>query len=399
MKKSVAITTVLALHIGVISMLLVQAGCSSEPEAPAAKAKTTTEEVTTIAPAEQKEAAAADSAADLPPEGSSALRVAPTRPVANADKSDDQLPADSDIAGEPAAKPAKPAKPSEAAIVPAQTDNVYVVRKGDNLSNIAKKHRVSVSELLAINSLNRNSVIKVGQEIKIPASGEAHSAPAVKPAEATNTSVAADTETYIVKNGDSLSRIAKRHHTTVRQLMAVNNLKNHNIKVGQKLLVAKGSAAQTEALAKKPAAKVQQLEGGEVAYEIKSGDTLGVIARKHGTSVSNICKRNNISDPRKIRVGQKIVIPAKGGAVAKPAEAAKPAAQPAAPAAQAPKAPENAINVTADAPKAPEANASTPENKPVTLPAPIEGAKPVEIGTPAPAAPAASEENVPVIEL
>ena len=177
--------------------------------------------------------------------------------------------------------------------------------------------------------------------------------------------------------------------------MAVNNLKNHNIKVGQKLLVAKGSAARSEAPAKKPAAKVQQLEGGEVAYEIKSGDTLGVIARKHGTSVSNICKRNNISDPRKIRVGQKIVIPAKGGAAAKPAEAAKPAA----PAAQAPKAPENAITVTADAPKAPEANASTPENKPVTLPAPVEGAKPVETVTPAPAAPAASEENVPVIEL
>ena len=76
MKKSVAITAVLALHIGVISMLLVQAGCSSEPEAPAAKAKTATEEVTTIAPAEQKEADASVRDAELPPEGSPALRVA-----------------------------------------------------------------------------------------------------------------------------------------------------------------------------------------------------------------------------------------------------------------------------------------------------------------------------------
>ena len=66
MKKSVAITAVLALHIGVISMLLVQAGCSSEPEAPAAKAKTATEEVTTIAPAEQKEADASVRDAELP---------------------------------------------------------------------------------------------------------------------------------------------------------------------------------------------------------------------------------------------------------------------------------------------------------------------------------------------
>ena len=87
MKKSVAITAVLALHIGVISMLLVQAGCSSEPEAPAAKAKTATEEVTTIAPAEQKEADASVRDAELPPEGSPALRVAPTRPAWNMEKS------------------------------------------------------------------------------------------------------------------------------------------------------------------------------------------------------------------------------------------------------------------------------------------------------------------------
>ena len=68
MKKSVAITAVLALHIGVISMLLVQAGCSSEPEAPAAKAQTTVEEVTTIAPAEQKEAEVSVREAELAPE-------------------------------------------------------------------------------------------------------------------------------------------------------------------------------------------------------------------------------------------------------------------------------------------------------------------------------------------
>lgn len=89
MKKSVAITAVLALHIGVISMLLVQAGCSSEPEAPAAKAQTTVEEVTTIAPAEQKEAEVSVREAELAPEGSPALRVAPTRPAWNMGKTED----------------------------------------------------------------------------------------------------------------------------------------------------------------------------------------------------------------------------------------------------------------------------------------------------------------------
>ena len=336
MKKSVAITAVLALHIGVISMLLVQAGCSSEPEAPAAKAKTATEEVTTIAPAEQKEADASVRDAELPPEGSPALRVAPTRP-AGLRALAALLGAEAGISlPKPAAKPAKPAD---------ETENIYVVRKGDNLSAIAKKHRVTVSELMAINGLSRSSVIRIGQEIKIPASGEVSTLPEPQPAEHANAQISSETETYVVKSGDSLSRIAKKYSTTVRQLMSVNNLKNHNIKVGQKLLVAKGSPAKTA----KAAAPAAAAADGEISYEIKSGDTLGAIARKHGTSVSAICKRNGVSDPRKIRVGQKIVLPVKAAkpsqAQAQPAQKAEAPAQPAQPAA-------NPITVTADAPKA-----------------------------------------------
>lgn len=245
MKKSVAITAVLALHIGVISMLLVQAGCSSEPEAPAAKAQTTVEEVTTIAPAEQKEAEVSVREAELAPEGSPALRVAPTRPAWNMGKTED---AGEVLVKEEPAVPSEekaPEKPSvekpEPKPAPA-TENIYVVRKGDNLSTIAKKHRVRLSELMEINSLNRSSVIKVGQEIKIPASGEVSSMPEQKPAEHENAQVSSEAETYVVKSGDSLSRIAKRHSTTVRQLMSINNLKNHNIKIGQKLIVPKASA-------------------------------------------------------------------------------------------------------------------------------------------------------------
>ena len=238
--------------------------------------------------------------------------------------------------------PEKPSvEKSEPKPAPA-TENIYVVRKGDNLSTIAKKHRVRLSELMEINSLNRSSVIKVGQEIKIPASGEVSSMPEQKPAEHENAQVSSEAETYVVKSGDSLSRIAKRHSTTVRQLMSINNLKNHNIRIGQKLIVPKASA-------KKQATSTQQSQNsaavnGEITYEIKSGDTLGVIARKYGTSVSEICKRNGISDPRKIRAGQKIIIastaapknaaPAKASAtIEKPAtaQAAQPSAQPAQP--------------------------------------------------------------------
>ena len=408
MKKSVAITAVLALHIGVISMLLVQAGCSSEPEAPAAKAQTTVEEVTTIAPAEQKEAEVSVREAELAPEGSPALRVAPTRPAWNMGKTEDAgevlvkeepaVPSEEKAPEKPSVKKSEP-KPAPA------TENIYVVRKGDNLSTIAKKHRVRLSELMEINSLTRSSVIKEGQEIKIPASGEVSSMPEQKPAEHENAQVSSEAETYVVKSGDSLSRIAKRHSTTVRQLMSINNLKNHNIKIGQKLIVPKASA-------KKQASSAQQSQNsvaanGEITYEIKSGDTLGVIARKHGTSVSAICKRNGISDPRKIRAGQKIIIastaaapknaaPAKASiTIEKPAaaQAAQSSAQPAQPAQQTQaQSPANEIIVTSDAQGASSSNATTPaqpsQSSQTSQPAPQEEAAPV-----------VESETIPVIEI
>ena len=352
--------------------------------------------------------------AELAPEGSPALRVAPTRPAWNMEKTED---AGEVLVKEEPATPAEkksPEKPSveksEPKPAPA-TENIYVVRKGDNLSTIAKKHRVRLSELMEINSLNRSSVIKVGQEIKIPASGEVSSMPEQKPAEHENAQVSSEAETYVVKSGDSLSRIAKRHSTTVRQLMSINNLKNHNIRIGQKLIVPKASA-------KKQATSTQQSQNsaavnGEITYEIKSGDTLGVIARKYGTSVSAICKRNGISDPRKIRAGQKIIIastaapknaaPSKASAtIEKPAtaQAAQPSAQPAQPSQTTQPAPQtpaqssaNEIVVTSDS-QGSSSNAAAAPAQP--------SAQPSQATQPAPqdeAAPAVESETIPVIEI
>lgn len=41
-------------------------------------------------------------------------------------------------------------------------------------------------------------------------------------------------------------------------------------------------------------------------YVVKAGDTLSEIAEKHGTSVKELMKINNIKDPNKIKIGQRI---------------------------------------------------------------------------------------------
>ena len=92
---------------------------------------------------------------------------------------------------------------------------------------------------------------------------------------------------YVVKSGDTLSKIAAKYNTTYQELAAYNNISNPSlIYVGQKIKI--------------PGAKV---------YIVKSGDTLSGIAAKYGTTYQVLAAYNNISNPSLIRVGQEIKIP------------------------------------------------------------------------------------------
>ena len=52
----------------------------------------------------------------------------------------------------------------------ASDDNgIYVVAKGDNPYNIAKKLKVSYNELMAVNEIKDPTKIQIGQKLKVPA--------------------------------------------------------------------------------------------------------------------------------------------------------------------------------------------------------------------------------------
>jgi len=48
-------------------------------------------------------------------------------------------------------------------------DGSYVVKSGDTLSGIAKKYKISVSVLRKLNGMDKKSILKVGQKLKVPA--------------------------------------------------------------------------------------------------------------------------------------------------------------------------------------------------------------------------------------
>jgi LysM repeat protein len=112
----------------------------------------------------------------------------------------------------------------------------YVVVKGDSFAKIAKKFGVSVKAIKAANPGVEPTKLKVGQKLSIPASSGGAAAPAAASA-LTPTGSSTGEETYTVKSGDTLTKIAKAHGTTVKAIESENNLSTTKIKVGQKLKI------------------------------------------------------------------------------------------------------------------------------------------------------------------
>jgi membrane-bound lytic murein transglycosylase D len=151
-----------------------------------------------------------------------------------------------------AAQPSAPA--------PAEPTTWHTVRAGENLAAIARKYGVSVADLLSWNELSDPDRIQAGQRLRVV--GATPSGPA--------------SLSYTIKPGDTLSGIASHFGVTVAQIQRDNGITNSaHIKAGQVI-------------------QVRTDNGGWGYYTVRKGDTLGLIARKHGCTVSDLQAWNGL---------------------------------------------------------------------------------------------------------
>lgn len=123
--------------------------------------------------------------------------------------------------------------------------------------------------------------------------------------------------TYTVVRGDSLWTIAKKHHSSVGEIAAANNLRSSaTVRVGQKLIIPAKSVAASAQLQPAESAPVvaatlaaPRASGEAVKHIVRPGETLGAIARKYQVKVGDIATANAISDPARIRPGMELTIP------------------------------------------------------------------------------------------
>ena len=160
---------------------------------------------------------------------------------------------------------------------PTENYRTITIARGDTLSQIARRYGTTVEELVRINDIKNKNLIYAGNTLKVPftTSGRNDGLEEI---------------TYIVKRGDTLSRIALNYDTTVYTIASENGIKNVNlIYPGQKLII------RTDGMG---------TEMGHMCYKVVRGDTLYSISRRYNTSIANIVMLNRIQNPNLIYPGQ-----------------------------------------------------------------------------------------------
>jgi membrane-bound lytic murein transglycosylase D len=133
-------------------------------------------------------------------------------------------------------------------------DTQHRVRSGETLSVIASRYGVGVSRIAELNGLKKPYRLRAGQVITLPtrpgetppvvvAAAQPEKAPPVAAAVIPPTGVVGPEQTrYVVRRGDTLSKIATRNGMSEEELMELNNLRNRNYVYEGQILALNASA-------------------------------------------------------------------------------------------------------------------------------------------------------------
>lgn len=175
----------------------------------------------------------------------------------------------------------------------------YVVQKGDNLGNIAKKYAVTVEDLKQWNNLSDVNV-QLGFQLKIANENGTTDEQVVAKKEF-------KTQEYVVLKGDNIGNIAKKYKVSADDIKSWNNLVDNNIQLGSTLIVSKTEIVVSEKAAKKDKIASNTKKNQE-HYYVQKGDSLYTIAKKYpGITISDIKKWNGISSEN-LKPGMKLKI-------------------------------------------------------------------------------------------
>lgn len=111
-----------------------------------------------------------------------------------------------------------------------------------------------------------------------------------------------------VRSGETLSKIARKYGTTVKNIKKWSGIKSDRLRVGQNIIVGWSNGTGVKATSSASKSKASKASASGSYHKVRKGETLSTIARKYGTTVKKLKSANNMKSDR-ISVGQRLVIP------------------------------------------------------------------------------------------
>jgi N-acetylmuramoyl-L-alanine amidase len=157
------------------------------------------------------------------------------------------------------------------------------VRPGENLTVIARRYGVRLSDLMRLNGLRRDAPLLIGQSLKVPARRKGDLL-------------------HTVRRGETLSGLAASYAISQSALAAANDLRPQaRLWVGQRLLLP-GAAPPTPAAVSAPRAL-------SMFHTVGRGETLSGLATRYGVSQGDLARANGLGLWARLRMGQRLVVP------------------------------------------------------------------------------------------
>jgi membrane-bound lytic murein transglycosylase D len=178
---------------------------------------------------------------------------------------------------------------------------LHAVEQGENLSDIARRFRVTVPALEVANHLQARSTVPAGFMLNVP-----------------TVPLVARMVRYRVQRGDTLEGIADRFDVTVNDLKRWNRVAGNHVARGTQLRIyagsesAKISAAASSTQNGKASARTVSARSSEkadsVEHRVKAGETLYSIAHEYGTTVTALRQSNPFLADRSLEAGDLLKI-------------------------------------------------------------------------------------------
>ncbi len=115
-----------------------------------------------------------------------------------------------------------------------------------------------------------------------------------------------------IKNGETLSHVAVKYNTTVRELRKINNLRGNNIRAGKHLLIPVASRSQSNYTLSSSQRKkaIQSTAKGKarINHIVQNGESFWTISRLYDVNMHKLAKWNGMAIRDPLRQGQKLVI-------------------------------------------------------------------------------------------